>query len=140
MGVTVDYPVNTNFPALIPCFGSLSLGEPNLTYCVPLSSENTLFVPSSNFWVKAAISSGVLKLDFFNLSGCGSTEGVTNEEDQILPETTSLALAVTNSPPCSKPCRRISMIERVAEKEPTDILAEIAPRLAGVHRRLPRMS
>ena len=70
--MTVDYPVNINFPAWIPCFGSLSLGEPNLTkYCGPLSSENTLFRPSSNFWAKAAISSGVLNIDPFNLSGCG---------------------------------------------------------------------
>ena len=29
---SAKYPVSVNLPALIPCLGSLSLGEPNLTY------------------------------------------------------------------------------------------------------------
>ena len=71
----VDHPVSINFPALIPWLRSLSLIEPNLTYCDPVLSENTLFKPSSNFSAKAAISSGVLNFDCFNVSGCGSTGG-----------------------------------------------------------------
>ena len=65
----VIYPVSANFPALIPYWGSLSLREPNLMYWVPLSPENTLFKPSSNFWAKAAMSSGVLNFDCSNFSG-----------------------------------------------------------------------
>ena len=65
----MEYPVNDIFPALMPFAGSLSLGEPNLTNCAPLSSENIRFRPSSNFWAKAAISSGVLNLEFLNFSG-----------------------------------------------------------------------
>ena len=65
----VDYPVSTNFPALIPYWGSLSLREPNLMYWVLLSSENTLFKPSSNLWAKAAMSSGVLNFDRCNFPG-----------------------------------------------------------------------
>ena len=33
--------------------------------------EKTFFTPSSNLWENAARSSGVLNLEYFNLSGCG---------------------------------------------------------------------
>lgn len=67
----MNYPGNINLPPLIPCRGSLSLGEPNLTHCGPLSSENTRFRPSSNFSVKAEMSSEVLNFDVPNFSSCG---------------------------------------------------------------------
>ena len=130
-GLSGYYPVNVNFPALIPCLGSLSLGDPNLTNCAPLSSENTLFKPSSNFWAKAERSSGVLNFDFFSFSGCRSVGKVTDKEDLNLPETASLALAVTNSPPCNKPCGSASTPEETTKDASTDNSVGIVPRLAG---------
>jgi len=129
----MDYPVSINFPNLIPCLGSLSLEEPNLTYCDPLSSENTFFKPSSNVWVKAKRSSEVLNFESFNFSSCGSTGGVMGKWWVDRPLTISLALAVTNSPPCNRPCRNVLMIEQTIEGEHTDILAGIALRLGEVH-------
>ena len=109
-GVNSGYPVSDTFPALIPCAGSLSLGEPNLTNRAPFSSENTLFKPSSNLWAKFAISSGVSNFECFNFSGGGLMGVAVDGQRVIAPETMSFALAVMNSPPCSRPSRSVSVI------------------------------
>ena len=101
------YPASVSFPALIPHWGSLSLADPNLMYCVPLASEKNLFNPSSKLWTIAVMLSGVLNLDFFNFSDYGSVGSSTSESRLILPEINNLALAVTKSPPWSKPFKGV---------------------------------
>ena len=53
----------------------------------------------------------------------------------ILPETMTLVLAVTKSPPCSKPFEVVSTIAQVAKVKSTDILAGVPPQFAGARCR-----
>ena len=73
------------------------------------------------------MSSEVSNLEFFNISDHGSAGSSTSGPNLILPEAMVLALAVTKSPPCSKPFKGVSMIGRVTKSKSTDILAGVPP-------------
>ena len=65
----------------------------------------------------------------------GSTGRATDKTDLDSPETISLALAVTNSPPCSKPGTGVSAVRGADKTKLANIVVGTTPPLVGVFSR-----